>query len=349
MARGRAAVLVLAIGRQEPAKAGTPNVMGHDSTGFGVPALAGSGAKMRTAGECRSRLRFGTRDLAWAAVSESYQDAALLLVAHGSRQNVDSCAPALQHAAALRERGLFGEVAVAFCKQPPFIREVLPTVSARRIFVVPLFIGEGYFTEQFIPKELGLAGGRSGTVPQPQRGGTQALHYCGPVGTHPSMTEVLLARAHDVLERHPPPEPVKAAEITLFLAGHGTGRNENSRKTIERHVELLRARGLYADVQALFIEERPRISECYQLAKTRHLVVVPCFISDGLHATEDIPVLLGEAAEVARARRGRGEWPWRNPTEKHGKWVWYTPSIGSEPHLPDVILERVREAAQFPG
>ena len=43
------AVLVLAIGRQEPAKAGTPNVMGHDSTGFGVPALAGSGAKMRTA------------------------------------------------------------------------------------------------------------------------------------------------------------------------------------------------------------------------------------------------------------------------------------------------------------
>jgi len=294
-------------------------------------------------------LRFGRRDLAWAAVNESYPDAALLLVAHGSRRNADSCGPALQHAASLRRRGLFGNVAVAFCKQPPFIREVLPTLSARRIFVVPLFIGEGYFTEQFIPGELGLAGDGSGAVPQSERRGTQALHYCGPVGTHPTMTEALVNRARNVLEQHPPVRPVKAAEITLFLAGHGTSRNENSRKTIERHVELLRARSLYADVQALFIEERPRIGECYRLANTGHLVVVPCFISDGLHATEDIPRLLGESAEVIRARRGRGEWPWRNPTEKQGKWVWFTPSIGTEPHLPEVILERVRESARGAG
>ena len=291
------------------------------------------------------RLRFGWPDLAWAAVNESYQESTLMLVAHGSRQNTGSCAPALQHAASLRRRGLFGEVAVAFCKQAPFIHEVLPALLARRIFVVPLFIGEGYFTEEFIPRELGLVDGGSGELPRFQRRGAQLLCFCGPVGTHPSMTEVLLARAADVLERHPPPQPAKAAAVSLFLAGHGTGRNENSRKTIERHVELIRARRLYADVRALFLEEPPRISECYRLAATRHLVVVPCFISDGLHATEDIPLLLGEPAEVIRARRGRGEWPWRNPTERKGKWVWYTPSIGSEPHLPDVILERVRESA----
>jgi sirohydrochlorin ferrochelatase len=38
---------------------------------------------------------------------------------------------------------------------------------------------------------------------------------------------------------------------------------------------------------------------------------------------------------------------WRNPTERDGKRIWYTASIGSEPHLADVILERVREAAGF--
>jgi sirohydrochlorin cobaltochelatase len=290
-------------------------------------------------------LRFGWRDLAWAAVNESYQDSTLMLVAHGSRQNADSCAPVFQHAAALRRRALFGEVAVAFCKQAPFIREVLPTLSARRIFVVPLFIGEGYFAEEFIPRELGLVDGGSGNIPRLQRRGARSLHYCGLVGTHPSMMEVLLARADGVVEQHPAPQRAQASEITLFLAGHGTGWNENSRKTIERHVERIRARRLYADVRALFLEEPPRIGECYRLAKTRHLVVVPCFISDGLHATEHIPVLLGEEAEVVRARRGRGEWPWRNPTERKSKWVWYTPSIGSEPHLPDVILERVRESA----
>jgi len=40
-----------------------------------------------------------------------------------------------------------------------------------------------------------------------------------------------------------------------------------------------------------------------------------------------------------------GQPTWRNPTEKHGKRLWYTRSIGNEPHIADVILERVREAA----
>jgi hypothetical protein len=42
----------------------------------------------------------------------------------------------------------------------------------------------------------------------------------------------------------------------------------------------------------------------------------------------------------------RGEPTWRNPTEKNGKRIWYAPSIGNEPHIADVILERVREAAK---
>ena len=36
---------------------------------------------------------------------------------------------------------------------------------------------------------------------------------------------------------------------------------------------------------------------------------------------------------------------WRNPTEQNGKRVWYTPAVGTEPLLAEVILERVREAA----
>ena len=32
-------------------------------------------------------------------------------------------------------------------------------------------------------------------------------------------------------------------------------------------------------------------------------------------------------------------------SEKDGKLVWYSPAVGTEPHMADVILERVREAA----
>jgi sirohydrochlorin cobaltochelatase len=111
-------------------------------------------------------------------------------------------------------------------------------------------------------------------------------------------------------------------------------------------VELIRGLKVYAEVHAVFMEEEPRISQCYDLAQSRNVVMVPFFISDGLHSYEDIPVLLGEPAEAVQTRYRHGQPTWRNPTERRGKYLWYSASIGSEPHIADVIMERVREAAR---
>jgi sirohydrochlorin cobaltochelatase len=159
------------------------------------------------------------------------------------------------------------------------------------------------------------------------------------------MTNSLLARARQVIEKHPFPRAPRPQETALFIAGHGTGNNENSRKAIECQVELIRARGEYAEVHPVFMEEDPRIGDCYKMTEARNIVMVPFFISDGLHSYEDIPVMLGEPERIVKKRYNEGQPTWRNPTEKKGKLVWYTPSIGSEPHIADVILERVREAA----
>jgi sirohydrochlorin cobaltochelatase len=104
---------------------------------------------------------------------------------------------------------------------------------------------------------------------------------------------------------------------------------------------------LYADVRTIYLEEDPRIPSCYELAPTRNIVVVPFFISDGLHVAEDIPVLLGEPRRLVKERLAAGKVPWRNPTERKGKLLWYTASVGTEPELAEVILERVREAAAW--
>ena len=148
------------------------------------------------------------------------------------------------------------------------------------------------------------------------------------------------------MKKFPFPRAPKNSDTTLFIAGHGTEKNENSRKAIERQVELIRAQKIYADVHAIFLEESPRIADCYSLAQTKNLVVVPFFISDGLHTQEDIPVLLGEAERIVKQRLAAGQPTWRNPTEKNGKFVWYSPAVGTEPRMADVILERVREAAK---
>jgi len=265
-------------------------------------------------------------------------NATLVLLGHGSTQNEDSGAPVFKHAVELRRRKIFADVREAFWKQNPQVKQVLAGIAASRVFIVPLFISEGYFANEVIPRELGFAPGQS-TINHR----LSTLTYCAPVGTHDSMTNVLLARAREVVEQTPFPRAPKPKDITLFIAGHGTERSENSRRVIERQVELLRAMGFYAGIHAIFMEEAPRIAECYQLARTKNLVVVPFFVSDGLHTQEDIPVLLGEPKRVVRERLQAGQPTWRNPREKNGKLVWYSAAIGSEPHIADVILERVRE------
>ena len=271
---------------------------------------------------------------------DEFTDAALVVLGHGTEQNADSAAPVYQHAAELRRRKIFTEVREAFWKQEPQVQKVLAELSTPRVFIAPLFISEGYFASEVIPRELGFA--KPSTLdPRPS-----TWIYCRPVGSHDSMTGVILSRAREIVEKFPFPRAPKPAEVMLFIAGHGTEKNENSRQPVDRQVELIRARNLYGGVQAIFLEESPRISECYRLAQTKNLVVVPFFISDGLHTQEDIPVLLGETRAAVRQRLAAGQPVWRNPTEKNGKLVWYASAVGSEPHLADVILERVREAAK---
>ncbi len=275
----------------------------------------------------------------------SFKDSTLVLIGHGSTLNRESATPTRSHADALRNRGVFGQVLEAYWKQEPSIAGVLRAARFPTVFVVPLFISEGYFTEQVIPRELGLAPASSDRFERTGRVGSHIVHYCGPVGTHPSMTHVLARRALEVVRQHPAPHGVpQPRELSVFIAGHGTGNSENSRKAIEDQVQRLREAGQFNDVHGVFMEEEPRIGDCHSLAGTPNIVMVPFFISDGLHSYEDIPVLLGADPAHVQERLATGCPTWISPTFKDGHWIWYSRSIGDEPHLPEVILERVREA-----
>lgn len=270
---------------------------------------------------------------------EDYSDAVLIVLGHGTAQNEGSALPVLQHTDELRRRRLFAEVYPAFWKQEPQLKSVLAGLKASRVFIVPLMVSEGYFCSEVIPRELGLGPDFRLQTPDFR------LHYCEPIGTHDRMTEIVLARAAQVVASFPFPRAPKPKDMTLFIAGHGTGRNAKSRESIERQVELIRAKQLYAGVHAVFMEEPPFIRDYLSLASTRNVVVVPFFISDGLHVVEDIPVLLGEPERVVKQRLAAGQPTWRNPTERDGKLVWYAPAVGTDPGIADVVLERVREAA----
>lgn len=273
---------------------------------------------------------------------EDFLDAVLIVLGHGTELNENSAAPVRQHAAELRRRRLFREVREAFWKQEPQINTVLADVSAPRIFIAPLFISEGYFAGRVIPRELGFEDGNRVLNVKGSK-----LYFCAPVGTHDSMTKVILSRAGTTLKAFPFPRVPRQLDTTLFIAGHGTEKNDNSRKPVERQVELIRELKIYANVHGIFLEEAPRIPDCYAMARTRNMVIVPFFISDGMHAQEDIPVLLGESKKNVAQRLKAGQPVWRNPTERSDKLVWYTAAVGTEPGMAEVILDRVREASDI--
>lgn len=276
----------------------------------------------------------------------TFPDATLLLIGHGSTVNGDSGATLHQHVAALRVRGRFADVQPAFFKIEPRIGPALANIRTPRVFVVPLFVSEGYFTRQAIPCELGLPAGSQDVMPCKIRLDGRDVIYCHPVGTHPLMTDIILARAAAALGC--PPSTINHQPSTaLVIAGHGTALNPDSRKSIERQVELVAARGIFAEVRPAFLEEEPRIAEIPGSVKSPRIVVVPFFMSDGLHVCEDIPVLLGESEANVQARLKAGQWPWQNPTEVYGKTIFYTPGVGSEPGIAEVIEERVNAAANL--
>lgn len=210
------------------------------------------------------------------------------------------------------------------------MREARYLIDSAEVYVVPDFISEGYFTQDVIPRELGLAG-------QTSHSHGKTWHYCKPVGIHPSMTGLLLRRAREVAPGIDP------AEATLIITGHGTGLNQNSTKAIKDQVALIRDSGAgYAAVLDAYMEEDPLISSWDELSPTQNVIVVPFFIADGLHSYQDIPVLLGIENEPGAAASQREVFR-HNPHQLRGKTLYYSSAIGTEPLLADVILDQVAD------
>jgi len=265
---------------------------------------------------------------------------ALVIAAHGSHLNPASSGPAFDHADRIRETAAFEEVRETFWKEEPSFREILRTLDAEEVYIVPLFISEGYFTEEVIPRELRLEGwdpeiwdsdgtsATTATLPAEDTG--QTVHYCGPVGTHDAMSDVIVQRAKSVTG-----DPAVGDGFGLAVVGHGTRRNENSAKAVEYHADRIREMGRFEEVTALFMDEDPEIDDVTDHFETTDIVVVPLFIADGFHTQEDIPEDMGLTDDY---RTG-----YEVPATVDGKDIWYAGAVGTEPLLADVILERASD------
>ena len=248
---------------------------------------------------------------------------ALVIVGHGSHLNEDSSLPVYEHAARIREAGEYDEVVECFWKEEPSMRHVLDTVEAEDVCVVPAFISEGYFTQQVIPRELGLTG------PVTRKGG-KTVRYAGPLGTFEGMADVILERAEDLLEGKEVPPGRRA----LVLLGHGTDLNKNSGGVIYMNADRIRARNLYDLVEVGFLDQDPGIGEVVENVEAANVVLIPVFIAEGWHTRETIPEDLGLTGEV---------------TVREDKTIFYGAPVGTHPSMASLIAARARETERETG
>jgi sirohydrochlorin cobaltochelatase len=269
---------------------------------------------------------------------EAKSDAGLLIVGHGSTVNPDSSVPTLAHAAEIRRRQIFAQVQCAFWKEEPSLRDarfLFDPGPIREVRVVPNFISEGYFTQTVIPRELELNGRIT------KRANGQTWNYAEPVGNHPSVTDLLVQRAREIAPSVP------ETDTSLLIVAHGTDLNENSAVAAKREAEKIRGLGRYANVLNVYMEEFPLVSDWRVLTSTPNVVVVPFFISDGLHSYEDIPRLLGIAEERSTSAANRkSEVFRREPYRIDDRSLFYASSIGTDPRVADIIVEQATAMVQ---
>jgi sirohydrochlorin cobaltochelatase len=238
---------------------------------------------------------------------------ALVLVGHGSTRNPGTRKPICAMVNEIRRRGLFDEVRCGLWKEEPHVSITLDRVVSDDIIVVPFFIADGYYTRDKIPEAMGLSGSVT------ERAGRR-IRYTRAVGSHPRFAELIWKHAQDA---------GLGPDDALVVLGHGTPRNPDSGTNVFLQAERIRRAHPGQEILSLFIDQSPGLLEVWERTTARRIVVVPLFIADGWHVTETIPEDLGLA-------EGR--------LDKAGRELLYTPAVGTDPGLVDVVLALAEEA-----
>ncbi len=118
------------------------------------------------------------------------------------------------------------------------------------------------------------------------------------------------------------------SQIALILAGHGSHISPNTAGVVWGYVDRLRQWGVANEVTACFWKEVPAFSHVLDTIQADTVVIVPVFTAQGYFTQTVIPTEMGLDGAI---------------TNKNGKTIYYTPTIGEHPYLETIVQERVAD------
>ena len=222
---------------------------------------------------------------------------ALLLAAHGSRDDPRVNARIHDHAARLAAMNSFDEVVAAFHQGQPTFATVLDSIVADRVVVVPVMTSRGYYSETVVPRELA----------RNRRHAVIRIHQTEPLGAHAAIPRLISERLRRLMQEH----NLDPGSTSVAVIGHGTTRHEDSRSATIALTATLQESALCLEVIPGFLEEEPLLDSILERARCPAVIVVPFLIAEGWHATRDIPAGLGldvpeeQGSPICATVRGR--------------------------------------------
>ncbi len=142
------------------------------------------------------------------------------------------------------------------------------------VWVYPLFMTAGWFTQDALKKRLG----------------DHPAEVLAPFGVDPGLPKM----AADLLQGVLAENGWRAEETTLFIAAHGSGRSRNSARDTQAFAAALSALIPWAELRVGFVEEPPLVLDMAMNLGPKS-ICLPFFAAKGGHVIEDIPEALNAA------------------------------------------------------
>ena len=240
-------------------------------------------------------------------------DTALILAGHGSHISPNTAGVVWNYVDRLRELGAAGEVTAGFWKEPPALHQVLDTVEATNVFVVPVFTAQGYFTQSVIPAEMGLH------RPVTKHVG-KTITLTRTLGEHPAMSKVVQKIVLQQINEH----SLDRADTVVAIIGHGTRRNSNSRNSTRNQANCLRELNWVSGVVDVYLDDEPDIPSIYDTTNARNIIALPYFLARGSHVSIDVPRALGLSGLTI-------------PQTVAGRQIYYSESLSADESIVSAV------------
>ena len=278
--------------------------------------------------------------MAKGKITSDLEHVVLVIAGHGSSRNPQSAEATSELTASLATSGVFKNVLSAFVKQEPKLADVLATINADTIVIVPNMTCRGYITTTVIPRDGVLSGART-ERPKPDGSSTQRLFLTEPIGTDERISEKILSDIRTLMKTN----GLTPEETGVLVIGHGSEKSRESFNQTEALARAISTSNIALETATAFLEEAPAIPTWAQRMKADKIIAVPFLIAAGLHGRDDIPSELG-IKDTETALKSLNDEGQAGPFTIGDRDLWYLRPIGNASVIADIVIDRAKEALE---